>query len=70
MRWASVLVACFIAGTGAPAAHADVWKVALADARRDVHYLVQMLNRDPKVFGWISGDEQALLRKHGIVEGQ
>jgi len=37
MRWASVLVACFIAGTGAPAAHADVWKVALADARRDVH---------------------------------
>ena len=36
----------------------------------DVHYLVQMLNRDPKVFGWVSGDEQALLRKHGIVEGQ
>lgn len=45
MRWASVLVACFIAGTGAPAAHADVWKVALADARRDVHYLVQTESR-------------------------
>ena len=33
----------------------------------DVHYLVQMLNGDPKVFGWISGDEEALLKQHGIV---
>lgn len=33
----------------------------------DVHYLVQMLDREPKVFGWISGDERALLKKHGIV---
>jgi hypothetical protein len=33
----------------------------------DVHYLVQTLDREPKVFGWVSGDEQALLRKHGIV---
>jgi hypothetical protein len=33
----------------------------------DVHYLVQMLNRTPKVFGWVSGDEQALLEAHGIV---
>ncbi|SFX96999.1 hypothetical protein SAMN04244548_02370 [Paracoccus pantotrophus] len=33
----------------------------------DVHYLVQMLNGDPRVFGWISGDEQALLKGHGIV---
>jgi hypothetical protein len=32
----------------------------------DVHYLVQQLNAEPKVFGWISGDEQALLREHGI----
>ncbi len=33
----------------------------------DVHYLVQVLDGAPKVFGWVSGDEQALLEKHGIV---
>jgi hypothetical protein len=33
----------------------------------DVHYLVQKLDGDPKVFGWVSGDEQALLRQHGII---
>lgn len=33
----------------------------------EVHYLVQILGGEPKVFGWISGDEQALLKKHGIV---
>jgi hypothetical protein len=33
----------------------------------DVHYLVQTLNGEPKVFGWVTGDEQALLRKHGII---
>lgn len=33
----------------------------------DVHYFVQNLDGKPKVFGWVSGDEQALLRKHGIV---
>jgi len=33
----------------------------------DVHYLVQMLSGEAKVFGWMSGDEQALLKKHGIV---
>ncbi|MES5046653.1 nuclear transport factor 2 family protein [Rhizobium nepotum] len=33
----------------------------------DVHYFIQQLDREPKVFGWASGDEQALLRKHGIV---
>ena len=33
----------------------------------DVHYLVQELaGGKPKVFGWVSGDEQALLSKHGI----
>ncbi|WP_447920171.1 nuclear transport factor 2 family protein [Achromobacter aegrifaciens] len=32
----------------------------------DVHYFVQLLDGVPKVFGWVSGDEQALLRKHGI----
>lgn len=33
----------------------------------DVHYFVQQLDGEPKVFGWVSGDEQALLRQHGIV---
>lgn len=32
----------------------------------EVHYLVQMLGGEAKVFGWIAGDEQALLRQHGI----
>lgn len=32
----------------------------------DVHYFVQKLDMEPKVFGWVSGDEQELLRKHGI----
>lgn len=33
----------------------------------DVHYLIQQLGAEPKVFGWVSGDEQTLLRKHGII---
>lgn len=33
----------------------------------EVHYLVQELDGEPKVFGWVSGDEEALLRKHGII---
>ena len=33
----------------------------------EVHYLVQELDETPKIFGWISGDEQALLKQHGLV---
>lgn len=33
----------------------------------DVHYFIQTLDGKPKVFGWVSGDEQALLKKHGII---
>lgn len=33
----------------------------------DVHYFVQKVDEEPKVFGWVSGDEQALLRKHGVI---
>jgi hypothetical protein len=33
----------------------------------DVHYFVQKLDGEPKVFGWVSGDEQAVLRKHGVI---
>lgn len=32
----------------------------------EVHYFVQKLDGDPKVFGWVAGDEQALLEAHGI----
>jgi hypothetical protein len=32
----------------------------------DVHYLVQNLDGHPKIFGWVTGDEEATLRKHGI----
>jgi hypothetical protein len=33
----------------------------------EVHYLVRQVQGDARVFGWISGDEQPLLREHGIV---
>jgi hypothetical protein len=33
----------------------------------DVHYLVQVLDDDPKIFGWVSGDENAELKKHGVI---
>lgn len=33
----------------------------------EVHYLVQIIDGVAKVFGWVAGDEQALLRQHGII---
>jgi hypothetical protein len=33
----------------------------------DVHYFVRTMDGKSKVFGWVSGDEQALLAKHGII---
>ena len=33
----------------------------------DVHYFVQQLDGEPKVFGWVSGDEEELLKEHGII---
>ena len=33
----------------------------------EVHYFIQELDGKPKVFGWVSGDEQALLRERGVV---
>lgn len=33
----------------------------------EVHYLVQALNGEAKVFGWVSGDEQALLKERGVI---
>jgi hypothetical protein len=32
----------------------------------DVHYFVQLLAEQPRVFGWVAGDEEALMREHGI----
>lgn len=33
----------------------------------DVHYFVRTVDGRSKVFGWVSGDEQALLSQHGII---
>lgn len=33
----------------------------------DVHYLVQKLDEEARVFDWVSADEQELLRQHGIT---
>ena len=33
----------------------------------DVHYFIQMLDGEPKVFGWVSGDEEALLKQHSVI---
>ncbi|GAB08147.1 hypothetical protein GOARA_001_00170 [Gordonia araii NBRC 100433] len=33
----------------------------------DVHYLVQVRGDEAVVFGWIAGDEEGVLRQHGIV---
>ena len=33
----------------------------------DVHYLVQVLDGTARVFGWVAGDEEATLRRLGIV---
>ncbi|MDR5651889.1 nuclear transport factor 2 family protein [Ruixingdingia sedimenti] len=33
----------------------------------EVHYLLQVLDGGPRIFGWISGDEEAVLRQHGIL---
>jgi hypothetical protein len=33
----------------------------------DVHYLIQQVQETPKIFGWISGNEQDVLKEHGII---
>ncbi|OJY63176.1 MAG: hypothetical protein BGP16_00020 [Sphingobium sp. 66-54] len=33
----------------------------------DVHYFVRGLDGEPQVFGWVTGDEQAVLEAHGIA---
>lgn len=33
----------------------------------DVNYLVQVLEGTARVFGWVTGDEEALLKRHGII---
>ena len=33
----------------------------------DVHYLVQELEGQPKIFGWVSGAEEALLSESGVL---
>lgn len=33
----------------------------------EVHYFVEDTDGTPKVFGWVAGDEQALLKERGII---
>ena len=33
----------------------------------EVHYFVRGLGSDPRVFGWVSGDELARLKQHGLM---
>jgi len=33
----------------------------------EVHYLMQGAGGAPRIFGFIAGDEQALLRQHGLI---
>jgi hypothetical protein len=34
----------------------------------DVIYFLQGFNNELKIFAWITGDEEAVLRKHGLME--
>ena len=49
------------------------WRATYARPRKsdvdidfDVHYLLENTSGQPKIFGWVSGDEQAALDAHGI----
>lgn len=33
----------------------------------DVHYFIKKLDKEPKIFGWVTGDEQAALKQHGVI---
>ena len=33
----------------------------------DVHYLMQELNGKLRIFGWISGNEQEVLKQYGVI---
>jgi hypothetical protein len=33
----------------------------------EVHYFVRTMHGKSKVFGWVAGDEQAVLKEHGIL---
>ena len=33
----------------------------------NVHYFIQKLGGEPKIFGWVTGDEQAALKQHGVI---
>lgn len=34
----------------------------------DIHYLVQVVGGQARIFGWTSQGEEPLLRRHGIIE--
>jgi tellurite resistance-related uncharacterized protein len=43
------------------------WDQADVAIEFDVHYFVRHLDEEPKVFGWVTGDEEGVLREHGIL---
>ncbi len=47
-------------------AHYEQTKLEV-DLEFDVIYLLQFLNNKLEIFAYITGDEQALLRKHGLI---
>ncbi|WP_439814043.1 hypothetical protein [Zavarzinia sp. CC-PAN008] len=71
------MVIRFVAVQPIDAMHAQAqvgWTAAYARPGRpnlpldfDVTYFLQMRGGPPRIFGWVSGDEEGLLRQHGII---
>lgn len=38
------------------------------DVDFEVHYLIEMRGVEPRIFGWVAGDEESLLREKGIID--
>lgn len=45
----------------------EVANTQQVDIDFDVHYLMQELNGNLRIFGWISGNEQEVLKEYGII---
>lgn len=35
---------------------------SMADEQTDIHYFVQIIDDEPKIFGWVAGDQPAVLK--------
>lgn len=36
----------------------------------DVTYMLHVENETPRIFAYVAGDERALLREHGLLDGE